>query len=104
MRRFDPSHGRVVVAWATVAALALTGAANPVKPKKRNETPPKVEETVSNLAYVVSGQEIELEGVGLVVGLDKTGVDPPPSYYRDRLLDEMRKASRAPSRVLPIRP
>ncbi|HEX6986894.1 MAG TPA: flagellar basal body P-ring protein FlgI [Planctomycetaceae bacterium] len=34
---------------------------------------------------------IAVEGVGLVVGLDNTGEDPPPSHYRSRLVDEIRK-------------
>jgi len=34
---------------------------------------------------------IPVQGVGLVVGLDNTGEDPHPSYYRTRLVDEMRK-------------
>ncbi len=34
---------------------------------------------------------IPMQGVGLVIGLDNTGEDPPPSYYRTRLVDEMRK-------------
>lgn len=34
---------------------------------------------------------IQVQGVGLVVGLSGTGEDPPPSYYRSRLVDEMRK-------------
>jgi len=34
---------------------------------------------------------ITLEGVGLVVGLNGTGGDPPPSSYRTTLLDSMRK-------------
>jgi hypothetical protein len=34
---------------------------------------------------------ITLEGVGLVTGLDGTGGNPPPSKYRTRLLDQMRK-------------
>lgn len=101
MRRIVPRHGRVFVAWATVTALALTGAGSPVKSKKRPETPPKVEETVSNLAYIANGQDIQLEGVGLVTGLEKTGMDPPPSYYREKLLDEMRKAGvEAPNKLL----
>src|SRR5262245_46260878 len=77
MRRIVPRHGKVLVACATMAALVLTGAGNPVKPKKPRETPLKVEETVSNLAYIVNGQDVQLEGVGLVTGLDRTGMDPP---------------------------
>lgn len=34
---------------------------------------------------------IPVQGVGLIVGLDNTGEDPHPSYYRTRLVDEMRK-------------
>jgi hypothetical protein len=101
MRRIEPRRGRAFAAWAAAVALAavVTGAA-PLK-KKRAEAPPKVEETVSNLAYIVSGQDIKLEGVGLVAGLDNTGVDPPPSYYRQKLLDEMLKAGvENPKRIL----
>ncbi len=41
---------------------------------------------------MVSRGEMKVEGVGLVVGLDNTGVDPPPSWYRKQLIDEMSKA------------
>ena len=34
---------------------------------------------------------VVLEGVGLVVGLDGTGGDPPPSIYREALVNDMRK-------------
>lgn len=34
---------------------------------------------------------VTLEGVGLVVGLDGTGGDPPPSTYREVLADDMRR-------------
>ena len=34
---------------------------------------------------------VTLEGVGLVVGLDGTGGDPPPSGYREALADDMRR-------------
>ncbi len=51
----------------------------------------KADETLGNLAEV-SGSDVRVEGVGLVVGLDNTGFDPPPSGDRQRLLDEMRKA------------
>ncbi|MFM9965938.1 MAG: flagellar basal body P-ring protein FlgI [Planctomycetaceae bacterium] len=39
----------------------------------------------AGLNYVV------LQGVGLVVGLDGTGGDPPPSVYREVLADDMRR-------------
>lgn len=34
---------------------------------------------------------VTLQGVGLVTGLDGTGSDPPPSHYRELMLDEMRR-------------
>jgi hypothetical protein len=34
---------------------------------------------------------VVLEGVGLVVGLKGTGDDPPPSQYREALMDDMRR-------------
>jgi flagellar basal body P-ring protein FlgI len=79
---------RALVAIAALALLPM-GAA----PKKKKEgTPPKVQETVGDLSFVLSHGEIKVEGVGLVVGLDNTGVDPPNSWYRKQLVDEMSKA------------
>ena len=60
--------------------------------KKKEGLPPKVQETVGDLSFVVSRGEMKVEGVGLVVGLDNTGVDPPSSWYRKQLVDEMSKA------------
>ncbi len=60
--------------------------------KKREGLPPKVQETVGDLSFVVSRGEMKVEGVGLVVGLDNTGVDPPSTLYRKQLVDEMSKA------------
>ena len=34
---------------------------------------------------------VKLQGVGLVVGLNGTGGDPPPSQYRTALLDDLRR-------------
>ena len=34
---------------------------------------------------------VTLEGVGLVTGLDGTGGDPPPSVYRTRIYQEMKR-------------
>ena len=91
MRRRDPRRGWAVRPLVAIIAISLIGA-GPAKKKRSEAPPPKVEETVSDLAYIVSAGETKLEGVGLVVGLDNTGADPPPSYYRTKLLDEMRKA------------
>ncbi|HWE34974.1 MAG TPA: flagellar basal body P-ring protein FlgI [Isosphaeraceae bacterium] len=54
--------------------------------------PSKVEETVSDLAFVATSQEVPVEGVGLVMNLDGTGSDPAPDIHRKKLVDEMRKA------------
>ena len=91
MRRRDPRRGWAVWPLVAIIASSLVGA-GPAKKKRSEGPPPKVDETVSDLAYIVSAGETKLEGVGLVVGLDNTGADPPPSYYRTKLLDEMRKA------------
>ena len=91
MRRRDPWRGWAARPLVAIVAISLIGA-GPARKKRPEGPPPKVEETVSDLAYIVSAGETKLEGVGLVVGLDNTGADPPPSYYRTKLLDEMRKA------------
>jgi flagellar basal body P-ring protein FlgI len=93
MRPTFPRRVSFVAALVATSALAacLTGASSPKK--KRNEPPaPKIEETVGDLAVIRSKTDTKLEGVGLVVGLDDTGVDPPMSWYRQKLVDEMRKA------------
>jgi len=77
---------------AAIAVLALAQMGAGSGKKKKEGLPPKVQETVGDLAFVVSRGEMKVEGVGLVVGLDNTGVDPPPSWYRKQLVDEMSKA------------
>ena len=91
MRRTVPRCAWALVALLALSACFLTGAAAPKK-KRIDGPPPKADETVSNLAYIVRSGELKLEGIGLVYGLENTGVDPPPSYWRQQLLDEMRKA------------
>ncbi len=92
MRRTVPrrtwARGALVATMAL--ALAQVGAAPPKK--KKEGLPPKVQETVGDLSFVVSRGETKVEGVGLVVGLDNTGVDAPSSWYRKQLVDEMSKA------------
>jgi len=75
-----------------MVALALTQMGVGPTKKKGKGTPPKVQETVGDLSFVVSRGEMKVEGVGLVIGLDNTGADPPPSWYRKQLVDEMSKA------------
>jgi flagellar basal body P-ring protein FlgI len=91
MRLTAPRRGWVLSGLGVMAALALIGAGSPKK-KRPEPPPPKVDETVTNLAYIVSNAEIKVEGIGLVSGLDDTGVEPPPGWYRQKLVDEMRKA------------
>jgi flagellar basal body P-ring protein FlgI len=93
MRAREPRRARELVALgiAITLGLGLMGAGTPKK-KKNEAPPPKVEEAITDLASIASAMDIKLEGVGLVTGLDDTGVDPPPSFYRTKLVDDMRKA------------
>jgi flagellar basal body P-ring protein FlgI len=94
MRQTDRRGVSALGTCGAIVALVLAGAGplDKDKDKKKAEPPLKVEETVGDLADVVSAKEIRVEGVGLVIGLDGTGSDPEPSYYRAQLLNEMRKA------------
>ena len=92
MWRVDPRRFRGVAALAAITALAMLAGATPPKKKRPEPPPPKVEETIADLAYISTQAEVKLEGVGLLVGLDDTGVDPPPSVNRKKLVDEMQKA------------
>jgi flagellar basal body P-ring protein FlgI len=94
MRRIDSRRVQVIASLAAIGALAvaLGGAGAPPK-KKKPGIPPRVEETVGDLADIFHRTELILDGVGLVVGLDNTGGDAPPSTDRQRLVDMMRKES-----------
>ena len=94
MRRMVPGRPHAVgaaLALAVLAAALVPAVAGP-KPTRKKPRPLKIQETVGDLAYVVSNGEMMVEGVGLVIGLDHTGKDSPPSQYRKILLDEMSKA------------
>jgi len=85
--------------WAVVAVVAMAtlaghevGAAAPLGKKRSSAPQPKEDETVGDLANVFKGGEIVVEGVGLVAGLENTGGDIPPSWFRTQLVDEMSKA------------
>ncbi len=95
MRRMVPGRPRALgaaLAVAALAALLVPAVAGPISTKKKTR-PLKINETVGDLAYVVSNGEMMVEGVGLVTGLDNTGGDSPPSQYRTMLLNEMTKAN-----------
>ena len=93
MRLKLPSRpwAHAALAGTAVLALILMGA-GPGKKKGKESRPPTVQETVGDLSFVVSRGEWKVEGVGLVRGLDNTGADPPQSWYRKQLVDEMSKA------------
>ncbi len=88
MRRTSPSRASGYGAAIACAALVLTGAGGS---KKKPEVPPKVEETISDVSTIY-GQDVKVEGVGLVIGLDGTGSEPAPSWQQKKLVDEMQKA------------
>ena len=93
MRRTVPRRPWAQRALVAIAALALLQmGAGPTKKKGKEPPPPKVQETVGDLSFVQSKGEMKVEGVGLVVGLDNTGANPPPSWQRQQLVDEMSKA------------
>jgi flagellar basal body P-ring protein FlgI len=71
-----------------------TATATAAAPKRKKAEPIvlKVDETVGDLAFVLHGGEVKVEGVGLVAGLENTGADPPPSWFRTQLVDDMSKA------------
>ncbi len=91
MRRTDATRGWFPVTLWAMTAIILMGASSPKK-KRTEGPPPKVEETIGDVAYVSSPSDMKLEGVGLVVGLDNTGADAPGSWYREHLIEDMRKA------------
>ncbi|QEH35058.1 flagellar basal body P-ring protein [Aquisphaera giovannonii] len=90
MRRFIPGGTRALQALAILLALAQVQA--DAASKKKEPPPPKTDETVGDLAFVPQAGETKVEGVGLVSNLENTGVDPPPSWYRTQLVEEMGKA------------
>ena len=102
MRRSIP--GVTWVFRGMVLALVLVqiqADAAPPRKKKTEPPPPKVEETVGDLAFVLQSSEIKIMGIGLVTGLENTGADPPPSWERGQLVDEMSKAGvEHPSKLL----
>ncbi len=103
MRRKIPGRPLALGLLVATAAMAVTvtlASAGPTS-KKHKSKPPKINETVNDLAYVVSRGEMLVEGVGLVSGLENTGGDSPPSQFRKTLVDEMSKANvEHPERIL----
>ncbi len=93
MRKIDFRRALTVGTLAAGMAVCAMGPGKPDKPLKKNVPAPKAEETLGDLAKVPPMSPTRVEGVGLVVGLDNTGSDPPPSGYRNKLLDRMRKAN-----------
>lgn len=59
--------------------------------EKPEDNPSSKVKLVGDVAVPYGRESHPVEGVGLVVGLPGTGSDPPPSVYRTKLLDEMRK-------------
>ena len=93
MWRFIPGGTWVFQALVVVLGAGTDpGGCRAPAEEKTEPPPPKVEETVGDLAMVLQGSEVKVEGVGLVAGLENTGADPPPSWYRSQLVDEMSKA------------
>ncbi len=81
--------GRIALTWLLLGM--SSGLARDV-PKPKEEKPPRVDEIVADIAMIRASDNIQVQGVGLVVGLDQTGSNPEPSVWRSQLLDRMQKA------------
>ncbi len=96
MRRKFPR--RVTAVWLSAVAIATLIGATPIglgdkKPAgKKKPVELKAEQTIGTIAKIPPLSEIPVEGVGLVFGLDNTGSEAPPSTYRNKLLEQMKKA------------
>lgn len=94
---------------AVCLGLLVVSLAGCSKFKLRSQSPEKDDKPVAEKKAEFIGDQvtvaglhpIQIEGVGLVTGLDNTGEDPPPSMYRTMLYDDMRKRGIAnPNRLL----
>ncbi len=94
MRPRFPRRPWAHAAVVAIAMLACWSSWVPARTRRRRRSgpPPKVQETVGDL--VVRGQPRRVEGRRRRSGpgLDNTGADAPPSWYRKQLVDEMSKA------------
>jgi flagellar basal body P-ring protein FlgI len=89
------------LAWLLLFGLSVTGAFTYLsaasKADKDEESTEKKYETKVDTPMIgdyttFSGlQPVVIEGVGLVVGLNGTGGDPAPSFYRTELMTEMKR-------------
>lgn len=62
-----------------------------VVPEKKEEKSPLDYPMVGDRTGVAGMETVKVEGIGLVVGLNGTGSDPPPNTFRDQMLTIMRK-------------
>ena len=92
--------------WLFVLILSLNAAACS-KFSLRSQSPDKDEEEHTKAIFIgdqvtIAGlHPIQIEGVGLITGLDGTGEDPAPSLYRTLLVEEMQKRGiKQPNRLL----
>lgn len=95
---FSPAWNLSSLRWDALRLRSQT----PDEPADEHEFETKVETPMIGDYVTVTGLNlIMLQGVGLVTGLDGTGGDPPPSRYRESLLDDMRKRGvRHPNQIL----
>lgn len=97
LRHFQTNRRNVLAALGTVTLLAGADKTGP----KLTSVPPKYTDTVGDWSVIMSHRNIQVEGVGLVVGLNGTGSDPEPGIYREELLEQMRKAGvDGPNKIL----
>ncbi|MFW6124908.1 MAG: flagellar basal body P-ring protein FlgI [Pirellulales bacterium] len=83
-------------AFGVALAVALVGCRQFEARSQAPESEPAADadsrrRAIGDVANVVGLQPVAVEGVGLVVGLDGTGSDPPPSLWRTSLLEDMKR-------------
>src|SRR4051812_25024201 len=73
--------------------LNLLRSQSPDKEKDEEEevdAEPKTE-LIGDFATIAGNNVVTVYGIGLVTGLENTGEDPPPSMYRTKIAEEMKR-------------
>jgi hypothetical protein len=87
---------RVAAKLFLAAIFGFAGCAHPQQtrmqaPEENEKDKTSEVKTIRDVASFANTEPVQVSGVGLVVGLEGTGGDPPPGGYRDMLQNELRK-------------
>lgn len=91
MRRVSrrPAQAARTLALLAAVGFALTASARLVAADRSKDKGTDL--AIGDVAEPTGGPPVMVEGVGLVIGLQDTGSDPTPSWYRDKLLGELKR-------------